>query len=238
MKPYSSMRIINYHSHVPYPELLNTYAARLVTASCYDTGGGFLQGYHTVLEEMWSNSLPTRVMSSCLLRACWYGLGRCADLKRHWLQVLSILVDVIELGGSTYDDFVYRLSEIFIDSDCELDAFVFNDDVAVQCALPARVPVVRPSGGKIVVPWRGPQSDECLRLLRENYPNCMVAVSHPRHYSARHLFMRGAERMPAEERVAQMDQRRKRRVQLAAGAVSSKRLRLDAGVMYTICPTG
>lgn len=202
-KPCTSMRLINYHSHVPEHELVNTFTMRVVVASRYDSGGSILRSYHRILEEMWANSLPRRMMQACLFHTRKYCLGRNGGSKRLWLRMLSDHIYKLKIGSVSYEEFHADLWDKLRRGSYVLGQYKLEDDVSLECALKvhSKRELFKAGDPKISVIWRGKQSRNYHKMLRSKYPRCFATVSHPRQYSLRRLTHGKVKRGGAVERM-------------------------------------
>lgn len=97
-KSICSERLVNYHSVIPFHEILNTYSSRVVTCSRLDRGLGFLKSYSMIINEMFYNSCPRRVIQQILMNAKNYDLGRREQHKQRWLSYLIKQIYFLPLG--------------------------------------------------------------------------------------------------------------------------------------------
>lgn len=199
-------------------EIVNTYSMRVVTISRYDTGGSFLTGYHTLLEEMWSNSLPRRIMKICLARAMRYSLGRQEGNKRSWLRNIQRFMYELQFGGISFADFLDNMVDLFLKNDINLDLLTLLDDVGAGASFArgARRNPYEAADSRHVLTFRGKQSVRFCRLLSSKYKRCFVSLRHDRYYGSRRLVQKGVERRSAHARYVKVQGKR------CAGATSLK----------------
>lgn len=216
-KPITSQRLVNFHSTIPSHEILNTYSMRFVVASRYDSGSGFLVSYFKILQEMWSNSIPRRLVGLCLLRAQRYHLGRCKDAKHFWLGVLGKEVAAYRFGGSVnFGEFLESLHELFISHGMDLGRFELKDDIQSICPFSSHQKTgVYQDGDPIeVLTYRGRQSVRFHHLMRRKYGRLFCAFRHDRYFSLRRALLKGVDYRSTYER---------RRLRFPGGRVIIKR---------------
>lgn len=132
-KSISSERLVNYHSTVPSHELSNTFTMRLVVACRYDSGGSYMESLHIILNEMYWNSVPRRIMRVCLNRARRYFLGRRSEHKSSWLSLLAAQIYHLLIGPYSYEDFSFHLIRLFHRCGYDPVLLAFEDDVTGVC---------------------------------------------------------------------------------------------------------
>lgn len=175
---------------------------RFVVASRYDSGGSFLDSFFIILNEMYWNSVPRRLMRVCLNRACRYFLGRKSASKIAWLKILAIEVYHLFIGSVSLDTFLSGLRCRFHICGYDSSLFVFEHDSSTICRFrnhPTRQFHI-PGDPINILPYRGRQSVRVFKELRSRYSDCTTVFRHDRYYSIRRLTHHGLEHRSAKAR--------------------------------------
>lgn len=177
---------------------------RFVVASRYDSGGGILISYYTILVEMWNNSVPRRLMKLCLHRARRYKLGRKASAKHYWLSALGWHVYHLNLIGGGYLEFENDLRKLYLRRGLSLNHFNLTDDVTGHHAFEPLVKddYINENEPVFVFPYRGKHSKTLYNHLRTCYSRINVVYRHDRYYGNRRMFLKGVTRLSVSQRVA------------------------------------
>lgn len=213
MKPYTSERLINFHSCIPLHEILNTFRMRFVIASRYDSGGSFLWSFYKILREMWSNSVPRRYMRVCLYQAKRYQLGRQATSKKYWLSSLAQNVFHLNITGGDFQQFIFGLKALYVRRGWSLRYFLLQDDTTGVCLFtrPEKAEYINLDEPVFVFPYRGKHSAALYNILRKKYTRLNSVYRHDRYFCNRRIFLKGVIRQSVHARVAKYQARTRRR---------------------------
>lgn len=167
-----------------------------------------------VLQEMWWNSVPRRIMKECMAKSKQYDLGVSGSVKRSWLIILAREVYQLRLGGEVcFEDFVVGLEELWVKRGYSMGMFMFNDEIngslekekeALQSFGKEAVSEVGRKGRKerkrkimgarkVVVTYRNEESMRMYEVLSKYEGICPV-FRHEGYFSIKRLMRYGFRR--------------------------------------------